>query len=312
MTDIRLGMNTSFALNRYPLTKEWMDIIADDLKIKYVQFYFDLLDPVIIEQKVRDEKCYEIREYSKKKGIIIQSTATGAISHQSNFLLHPDKKIKKSFISWYKKGIYETSLIGSESMGVYVGAFSMADIKNEKRKNQLLDEYVDIMSELSVYAKQNGLKYLLIEPMSIPREYPSTIEETKYIYNKLNASSDIPIYLNLDVGHLNINSSDPADGDTYAWIRELLKYSKVLHLQQTKKGASLHAAFTKENNNDGIIDGKKVIDEVVKTNIREIYLTMELFFKPIGLNDNIIISSLKESVDYWKDIIDTYKSINQK
>lgn len=310
MTDIKLSMNTSFALNRYPLTKEWVDIISDDLKINYVQFYFDLLDPVIVEEKLRDKMCSEIREYSSKKGIIIQSTATGAISHQTNFLLHPNKEIRKSFISWYKKGIDETALIGSESMGVYVGAFSMADIKNDKRKNELLNEYVDIMSELSVYAKDKGLKYLLIEPMSIPREYPSTIEETKYLYNKLNDLSDIPIYLNLDVGHLNINSKNLEDSDTYAWIRYLLKYSKVLHLQQTKKGFSLHAPFTKENNNNGIIDGKKVIEEVLKTNVKEIYLTMELFFKPIASNDDIIISSLKESVNYWKNIINGYEDIN--
>lgn len=310
MTEIKLGMNTSFALNRYPLTKEWMDIISDYLGIKYVQFYFDLLDPVIIDERTRNKKCLEIREYSNKKGIVIQSTATGAIAHQTNFLLHPDSEIRKSFVNWYKKGIDETSLIGSESMGVYVGAFSMADILNEKRKNQLLDEYVDIMWELSRYGKDKGLKYLLIEPMSISREYPSTIEETKYIYDRLNSKSDIPIYLNLDVGHLNVNSKNADDADTYAWIKNLLQYSKVLHLQQTRKNSSLHAPFTKQNNDSGIIDGEKVIKHVSETGIREIYLIMELFFKPIASNDEIIISSLKESTDYWKNIMNKFADIN--
>lgn len=307
MTNIKLGMNTSFAVNRYPLTKEWMDIVADELGIKYIQFYFDLLDPVIIEENVRNENCLEIKEYAEKKGIVIQSTATAAISHQSNFLLHPDPKVRESYVNWYKKGIDETALMGCKSMGVYVGAFSMADIKNEKRKNQLLDEYTDIMARLSMYAKKKGLEYLLIEPMSIAREYPCTIEETEYIYKQLNKVSEIPIYLNLDVGHLNISSANKDDGDTYAWIRDLLKYSKVLHLQQTQHAASLHAPFTEENNKNGIIDCKRVVDEVMRTKVDEIYLIMELFYKPIAFNDDIVILSLKESVNYWKKLLENYK-----
>lgn len=307
MIDIKLGMNTSFALNRYPLTKEWVDIIADELDIKYIQFYFDLLDPVIIEEKVRNEKCLEIKEYCRKKSVIIQSTATGSISHQSNFLLHPDKRIIRSFVSWYKKGIDESVLMGSDSMGVYVGSFSMADIKSKRRKEALLTEYIYIMIELSLYAKEKGLKYLLIEPMSTEREYPSTIAETKYIYERLNKVSAIPIYLNLDVGHLNNNSGNQDDGNTYAWIRKLLKYSKVLHLQQTRKGVSLHAPFTQEHNKEGIIDCKKVIEEVRNTGVKEIYLMMELFFKPIGLNDDIVIRSLKESVIYWRSLLNSHK-----
>ncbi|TDT50342.1 sugar phosphate isomerase/epimerase family protein [Fonticella tunisiensis] len=301
--DIKLGMNTSFALNRFPLPKEWIDIVTDELELKYVQFYFDLLDPVIIEEKVREKICEEIREYSMKKGIEIVNTASGAISHQTNFLLHPDKEVRKSFINWYRKAIDETAQMGSKSTGVYVGAFSMADIQNEKRKNEVLNDYINIMGELSDYASQKGLEYLLIEPMSIPREYPCTIEESLYINKKLNSVSSIPIYLNLDVGHLNILSNNERDRDPISWIKELLKYTKILHIQQTDKEASRHWPFTEEYNKKGIIDGEKILDAVCETGVDEIYLIMELFYKPFGNADYEVIPSLKESVRYWKNII---------
>lgn len=300
---IKLGMNTSFAVNRYPLTKEWMDIIADELKIKYVQFYFDLLDPVIIEEKTRERVCKEIKEYTDIKGIEIINTATGAISHQTNFLLHPDKEIRKSYINWYKKAIDETIQMGSKSTGVYVGAFSMSDIGNDKRKKEVLNDYINIMGELSYYASQKGLECLLIEPMSIPREYPSTVDETRYILEELNKITAIPIYLNLDVGHLNIISDDKRNADPLYWIEELLSYTKILHLQQTDRNSSNHWPFTEENNKKGIIDGEKILNAICKTGVDEIYLIMEFFYKPFGNNDEKVIPSLKDSVSYWKNII---------
>lgn len=303
MTKVKLGMNTSFALNRYPLTEEWMNIIADDLGLKYVQFYFDMLDPVIIEENTRKRISYEIRNYASKKGIEIINTATGAISHQTNYLLHPDKEVKRSFVNWFKKSIDETADMGCKSTGVYVGAFSEADVKNEKRKSQLLEEYIEIMGGLSEYALQKGLENLIIEPMSVPREYPCTIEETKYIHERLNKVTAIPVYLNLDVGHLNIISSNPDDGDSHAWIKSLLKDSKILHIQQTDKTASHHWPFTKENNKKGIIDGEKILDTIYSTKVDEIYLIMELFYKPYGNNDSILIPSLRESVEYWNNLI---------
>lgn len=301
--NIKLGMNTSFALNRYPMPKEWIDIIADELKLKYVQFYFDLLDPVIIEEKTRDRICKEIKEYSNIKGIKIINTASGAISHQTNFLLHPDKEILKSYITWYKKAIDETSQMGVKSTGVYVGAFSISDIQNNKRKNEVLNDYINIMGELSLYAKDKGLDYLLIEPMSIPREYPCTVEETRYILKKLNNVTYLPIYLNLDVGHLNIVSKDERNANPIYWIEELLPYTKILHLQQTDRTSSNHWPFTKDNNKKGIINGEEILNAVIKTGVDEIFLIMELFYKPFGDNDSKVIPTLKESVAYWKKII---------
>jgi sugar phosphate isomerase/epimerase len=300
MTEFKFGLNTSFALNRWPLPEEWTGIIADALQVKYVQFYTDMLDPVLISRKHWLRVAAEIRDLARVKGLEICSTGSGSIPHQTNFLLHPDPELRLDYVNWYKANIDVTASLESPAMGLYLGAFSMADLADEGRKKQLLDEYVAIMADLAGYARERGLSYLLVEPMSIPREYPSTIAETREIYARLNEAAELPIYLNLDVGHLNLTSPDPADRDPYAWIRELAPYCKVLHLQQTDAAGSPHWPFTAENNARGMIEADRILTSIEATGVAEMYLIMELFYKPFGDTDASVLSSLKESVLYWQ------------
>ena len=44
MQDLSLGINTGFAVNRYPLASEWLNII-ELIKLKKVQITADVLDP---------------------------------------------------------------------------------------------------------------------------------------------------------------------------------------------------------------------------------------------------------------------------
>ena len=47
---IDLGINNCFAVKRWTETEEWCRIVAEEFKIKNVQFSFDLLDPIINNQ----------------------------------------------------------------------------------------------------------------------------------------------------------------------------------------------------------------------------------------------------------------------
>ncbi len=303
MTEFKLGLNTSFALNRWPLPEEWIGIIADDLGVKYVQLYTDMLDPVLVSEPHWRRVAGQIRDLARAKGVEICGSGSGAIPHQTNFLLHPDPELRLDFINWYRAMIDLTAAMGAPSAGLYLGALSMADIADSARKRQLLAEYVAIMADLSRHARDQGLKYLLVEPMSIPREYPSTIAETREIYARLKDALALPVYLNLDVGHLNLISADPEDRDPYAWIRELGADCRVLHLQQTDIVSSPHWPFTAEHNTRGVVEAERILSCVEATGVEEIYLIMELFFKPFGATDEIVLRSMRESVNYWQQAL---------
>ncbi len=56
----------------------------------------------------------------------------------------------------------------------------------------------------------------------------------------------VPMMLCLDVGHRDVGSGDPRDGDPIAWIEEFGSISPVIHLQQTDNTASHHWPFTED------------------------------------------------------------------
>ena len=57
-------------------------------------------------------------------------------------------------------------------------------------------------------------------------------------------------------------SIDERDSDLYVWVEELACYSPIMHIQQTDGITSPHSPFTKENNEKGIVEGKKLLEQL--------------------------------------------------
>ena len=64
-------------------------------------------------------------------------------------------------------------------------------------------------------------------------------------------------------------STDERDSDLYAWIEELGCYSPIMHIQQTNGITASHAPFTRENNEKGIVDGKKILENIAASYEKE-------------------------------------------
>jgi hypothetical protein len=100
------------------------------------------------------------------------------------------------------------------------------------------------------------------------------------------------------------------DGDTYAWLEQLGCYSPIVHMQQTDGISAHHAPFTEENNEKGIIEGKKVLETLARSYTRPpedgmpprtdtVYLSMELFASNTDFNSDTL-SRMKETMRYWR------------
>ena len=107
--------------------------------------------------------------------------------------------------------------------------------------------------------------------------------------------------------------SDEGDGDLYRWLEEVSCYSPAMHLQQTDGSYSSHRPFTSKFNQTGIVNPRDVLKSIVKCydkpidesmpqRAQDIYLAFEVFF---GVTDSKedIISAMKESVGFWRDVI---------
>ncbi len=107
--------------------------------------------------------------------------------------------------------------------------------------------------------------------------------------------------------------SNKGDEDLFCWLQEVSCYSPIMHMQQTDGSYSAHRPFTEQYNKTGIVNPKDVLEAIVKCydksiekdmppRAQDIYLAFELFF---GVTDTkeAIISAMKESVSFWRDVI---------
>ena len=103
-------------------------------------------------------------------------------------------------------------------------------------------------------------------------------------------------------------STDQRDSDLYAWVEELACYSPIMHIQQTNGIVSSHAPFTKENNEKGIVEGKKLLQAIAKSYEQEeegmppkadsIILALELFASHTE-HPKDIKDKMKQTRQYW-------------
>jgi sugar phosphate isomerase/epimerase len=107
--------------------------------------------------------------------------------------------------------------------------------------------------------------------------------------------------------------SSLGDTDCYTWLREMGRYSPVIHLQQTDGTYSQHRTFTKEENARGIIEPSRVLkalgesfgkcaEEDMPPVCEDIYLTFEFYggTKDIGYQ---LLYRIDESVKFWRRFV---------
>ncbi len=303
MTEILLGVNNCFAIGRYPEPEEWLDVVKNKLGLDHVQFSYDLLDPVIIENDIFQSKCRQIKKLADNLGVIIDTAITGEAIHKFNGLLDPDPALRNCYLRWYEKMVRAGELLGAEGAGVYLGTLSKKDNGNIQRRNYLIDVLLEEINYLTSVAKEAKQKYFIWEPMSIPRELPCTIEETKEIIERVNVNSHIPVKLCLDVGHGYIRSGNQCDSDAYEWLKNLAQIAPVIHMQQTDGKGSRHWPFTEEYNKLGVIIPEKVFKTIEDSGAKKTIIVFEFFYSAHAIPDESALDNLKISVEYWQKAI---------
>jgi sugar phosphate isomerase/epimerase len=298
---IKLGINTGFALNRFSNPEDWIPLVANEFKIKYVQFTADLLNPSLSDEIIQDH-IKRINKLTQKYNIAIEHSFTGGFT-RVNHLSHPDKNIRNYWINWFCKFADISVSLGAKSMGSHFGILTTPDLNNPIIRNERLKQNIEGWHKIATYAKAKGLEYLTWEPMSIAREYGENIAETKKLQKLLNTDTPLPFKLCLDVDHGDVTSANPDDTNPYKWIKELGNESPIIHIKQSSQNKGGHWPFTAEHNKDGRIKPKKLINTLKETNLKEVTLLLELSFREREPFDSRVIKDCKESALFWKPYI---------
>lgn len=299
MTKIHFGVHLGFAVNRWPEPDEWARLLSEELGLKHAQFCSDLLQPHFPDDVV-DEQIEHINEACKTYDIKLLHTFT---SQRWMYCGHPDEKTREYWHWWLKRFSDISARIGSVSTGSRLGIYSFKDF--ESRREFIFGEIVKFWRKWAEHSKKAGLKCLTFEHMSIPRELAETLDEARLVLDAMNnPKAAVPILLCLDTDQGNALSGNPKDGDPYEWIRAFGKETPVLQLKQRIQGnVSSGKPFTAEFNKNGMITPDKVIEAVEESGAKEMALYMEPSFRERLPHDNNVVKELKESVEFWKDII---------
>lgn len=289
------GLNTCFAVKRWPEPEEWAPI-ALSMGIEHVQFSFDLIDPIL----AGDDRLYhQTREVCEKCGITITSAFTGLISYAQNSLGHPNRAMRERARDWYMAAIDAAAALGAASVGGHIGALSVRQFDDPEQRDQAVVGIVDSVRALAEHAATRNLGSLLWEVMPVAREYPSELDAAEELMAKLEGTTAVPVVLCLDMGHACAVGASELGRDPYVWLERLGAFTQVVHLQQTDGLGDRHWPFTAEFNQQGIVEPDRVVDLVAGFQREAVELMLEPMFA-FEAEDAQVLADLRESVAFWE------------
>ncbi len=299
MTRYALGINTCFAVKRWPQPESWAPIVRDQLGLDLVQHSLDLVD-LDAGSRFRGAEADRVRRACESNGIQVHSTFTGLAAYSSNLLLHPDAEARRRAEAWFGRAIEFTARIGARSTGGHVGALAVPDWEDAHRSRKLNRLLEASLARLAQAAWDAGLEALLIENLAPARE-PSTMA---WVETLLSDGGDdrVPVRLCLDVGHQCTPGTSGDERDPYAWLRRFGRRSPVIHLQQSDESADHHWPFTPETNAMGRIAASRVLQALEDSGAEEVALILEVI-PAFEADDKQVIRDLQASVAYWRDAL---------
>jgi D-erythrulose 1-phosphate 3-epimerase len=295
-----LGINTCFAVKRWPEPDRWAEIVRDRLGLELVQHCLDLV-ALDAPARVRERQASEIRSACDRFGLTLHSTFTGLAAYSANLLLDPDPALRRHAELWYRRAIDFTAMAGGRATGGHVGAYSVSDWTDAGRQAELEQDLRASLSRLSRRARRAGLEALYVENLASARE-PSTMEGISRLLTS-GDDSRVPIELCLDVGHMCVPGTMGADRDPYAWLERFGARAPVVQLQQSDAEGDHHWPFTKAANAMGRIEAGRVLEALDRSGAERVALILEII-PAFEAPDDRVVDELVESVEYWRSALE--------
>ncbi len=294
---LHLGINTCFAVKRWPRPGDWAPIVADRLKLKLVEHSFDLVD---LSGGAATGAAQDLLNATAAAGLTVNSTFTGLAAYSSNLLLAPAAGTRASAKAWLGRAIAFTAEVGAAATGGHVGAFSVADWRTSPRREERWESLRMDLHDLAGEASSRGLAALLVENLAAARE-PSTMAMVRDLLTD-GDETHVPIRLALDVGHMCVPGTSGDDRDPYAWLRDLGRAAFEVQLQQSDADGDHHWPFTAEANRRGRIEADRVIDALGEGGVEDLALVLEII-PAFEQDDDTVLEDLASSVDYWTEAL---------
>jgi len=226
----RLGINTCFAVKRWPRPDDWARIVRDELGLEVVELSLDLIEDT------GGRAASHIRSALSEYGLRAETVFTGLAAYSLNLLMHPDEERRRAAADWYLGVADLAARLGARGAGGHVGAMSVPDWLDPARRAERWSGLRQSLAEIAAAARSAGLEYLLVENLASHRE-PSTIAGLETLLTDGDAAH-APVRLCLDVGHQCVPGTTGPDRDPYAWLRHFGGRLGEVQLQESDLRAS--------------------------------------------------------------------------
>lgn len=250
MADLKLQLGVKTDPAQYRFSYEWLFRLLADEGIHYVQLgtFFEIY-------QLPDEFFLKLRCEAEDLGVRIHSIFT-AHRELGGFLVDEpgwEAVARRSFERLIRVG----SLVGAQSVGSNPGAVYRDRMGT---KGQGVERYVRHMKELMQLACEQGVPWLVIEPMSCLAEPPTLPDEIRRMGDELTAWHDQHPQSTARVGYCTDIAHAYADGDLTVRSNHLemleatLPYLYEMHLKNTDPKYSAVLGFGPEERRSGIIE----------------------------------------------------------
>ena len=300
MAQIKLGINTCFAVKRWPRPSDWISITKNELKLGGAQISTDLLSPSF-EFSSAIKYMEEVKIVASAYDLEIHSLFTGLGAYSSNLLLSNSESERKSAFEWFCRLVDLANLVGAKGIGGHIGAISVDANKDSKSRTGLIESLKEYMFKLAEYAKSNGLEHLQFENLAVVREYGHSIVEAKDLEDSLMNSS-VPWILCLDVGHPAALGRESKDNNIRDWISQPWRNTPVLQLQQSAYSSDRHAPYFSRDPIEGENSPAEIIRGVNKWEASTVPAFFEIIH-PHEVGDELVLKEIKESIALWQRLI---------
>lgn len=302
MTRLQLGINTCFAVKRWPEPEDWAAVVADDLGLRSVQLSLDLFPPSF-DASVGRDYATRTRAAAADRELDIHSLFTGLGAYASSLLLSASESRRQQAVAWYAQVLEFAALSGARGAGGHIGALSVPSWADRKTAAALQRDQIRLMRSLSAVAADLGLTHLQFENLAVEREYGSQIEEAARLDEQLGGDQ-VPWILCLDLGHPVAMAAAGTDPLT-EWLRHPWQHAPVIQLQQASAGSDGHLPFTDETNRAGGVDRDRVLTELAAWGDVDVHLFIEVI-PAHETDDGAVLRDLVTTVEYWRDGIEAF------
>jgi D-erythrulose 1-phosphate 3-epimerase len=300
MSTWRLGVNTCFAVKRWPEPLEWARIVREELNLDLAQLCLDLVDVHVPDEALKSQAA-DVRDACKEYDLQLDSTFTGLAAYSANVLLDPRREVRSRWEEWFRRVMTFTAWAGGRFTGGHVGAFTVSDWNRADVRQAGWRELKTTLARLAEHAKVAGLGGLYVEGMAVARE-PSVMSQMEDLL-AAGDESHAPIALCLDVGHQCVRGTDGQERDPYAWLERFRSRVGCLHVQQSDAEYDHHWPFTERFNSAGRIDPARILDVLGVSAPGEVKLFLEII-SPFEEEDDQVLADLVQSARCWQTAID--------